>query len=138
MEDMKERDETVARKRWGGALQSGGASVPIERWLHRGRRALTCQVANRLQGLGRSSCGCKAGLRSSAIKHQCRRPVMNHSLSGSKSLENSEEKRLTFPSLPEWMKSCTAYAMGWNRVHTALSRRESQFCTLAYGKRSVE
>jgi hypothetical protein len=46
---------------------------------------------------------------------------MNNPLSGSKSMENSEEKRLTLPSLPEWMMSCTAYAMGWNRVHTALT-----------------
>lgn len=81
--------------------------------------ALTCQGESLRQVPGRSSCGCRADLRMSPTYYTTR--AKNNPLSGSKSMENSEEKRLTLPSLPEWMMSCTAYAMGWNRVHTALT-----------------
>jgi hypothetical protein len=49
---------------------------------------------------------------------------------------------LTLPSLPEWMMSCTAYAMGWKRVHTALTASagapNEAPCRLAHSQMSSE
>lgn len=42
------------------------------------------------------------------------------SLSGSKFIEKSANMRCTLPRRPDLSTSCTAYAMGWKRVQTAL------------------
>jgi hypothetical protein len=46
-----------------------------------------------------------------------------HPLSRSKLTELSAQTRLTRPSFPLWIYFSTSYAMGWNRVQTALAIR---------------